>query len=317
MAKLFVPAALAVTAAAAANHLFRRDMTRARARLAVVPRTAIATSLGEVEYAAVGDGEPILVIHGIFGGCDQGLECFDELLPDRRVIAPSRFGYLGSSLPPKATPALQADAFAELLNTLGIDHVDVFGYSAGSASALQLALRHPSRVRALVVLCGDWPGPTAAAPPAPMKVAFRSDAIMWLATTLAGPRLLRFVAGVPASFGLTAADRAKARRMIQMMFPVRERSAGIIFDAYTGNPDVNGHPLESIDVPTLVVHARDDTMASYDAAVAAAERIPGARHVGLARGGHLMLGQQDTIRAEVRSFLDAAGAAHLGLPTTA
>ena len=93
----------------------------------------------------MGSGEPLLVIHGIFGGCDAGMVSFDDLLDDRRVVAPSRFGYLGSTVPTGATPALQADVFVELLNHLGMDQVDVMGYSAGSTSAIQLALRHPQR----------------------------------------------------------------------------------------------------------------------------------------------------------------------------
>ena len=278
-------------------------MTRAGERLSDVPRAVVHTSFGAVEYADVGEGEPLLVIHGIFGGRDQGLESFDGLLSDRRVLAPSRFGYLGSSMPHGATPGLQADALVELLDALGIERIDVIGYSAGSASALQLALRHPTRVRALIVMCGDWPGPTAAAPPRPLKLAYRSEAVMWLATTLAGPALLRFVAGVPRDFELSAADKAKARRMIKIMFPVRERWHGVIFDAYSGNPDVNVYPLDSIQVPTLVVHARDDTMASFASAEAAAQRIPDSHFVAHPRGGHLMLGQQASTQAWVAEFL--------------
>jgi pimeloyl-ACP methyl ester carboxylesterase len=55
------------------------------------------------------------------------------------VIAPSRFGSLGSALPPGATPADQGDAFAALLDALEITSADVVVFSAGAASALQLA----------------------------------------------------------------------------------------------------------------------------------------------------------------------------------
>lgn len=52
-----------------------------------------------MECAERGTGEPLLAIHAIFGGCDQGPVSVDGLFPGRRVIAPSRFSYLGSALP--------------------------------------------------------------------------------------------------------------------------------------------------------------------------------------------------------------------------
>ena len=77
-------------------------MNAARARLAAVDRHVISTRWGVVEYAEQGHGKPVLVVHGIFHNCVGGLLSVRDLLPNRRVIAPSRFGYLGSSMPPKA-----------------------------------------------------------------------------------------------------------------------------------------------------------------------------------------------------------------------
>jgi pimeloyl-ACP methyl ester carboxylesterase len=90
-------------------------------------------------------------VHGIFHNCVGGLLSVRDLFTDRPVIAPSRFGYLGSSMPVDATPEHQADALVALLDALDIDQVDVSGESAGATSALQLALRHPERVSHLAV----------------------------------------------------------------------------------------------------------------------------------------------------------------------
>jgi pimeloyl-ACP methyl ester carboxylesterase len=259
---------------AAGTRQFRRDDAAARARLDAVPRRVIDTNQGELEYADVGDGEPILAVHGIFGGCDAGLLSFGDLVPHRRVIAPSRFGYLGSAMPVGATPAMQADVFAELLDALGIDRLDIVAFSAGSTSSLQVALRHPDRIRHLVVMSGDWPGAFSKAPLPVEKFAYRSDLLMWLAKTLAGGTLFRLVAGIPKGFRFTESDRTQVRALIDSIFPVRDRSTGIIFDAYIGNPDVDIYPLEAITVPTLIVHSRDDTLASFRPAESAAARIP-------------------------------------------
>ena len=278
-------------------------------RLASVNGTLIHTSMGDVEYAEAGSGEPILVIHGIFGGCDAGLLSFDDVLTDRRVIAPSRFGYLGSSMPPSATPALQADAYSELLDRLGIGSTDVIGYSAGSSSAIQFALRYPNRVRHLVIMCGDLPGPTAVAPPPIARVLFRSDFIMWLAAVLARPTLMRFIGGLPKDANPSDEQRKILLRMVESIFPVRERSQGVLFDGFVSNPAVNAYPLEQIDVPILFVHARDDNLASFSAAQAAAARVPGARLLTLENGGHIMLGQREAIRAVLTEFLSASATA--------
>lgn len=292
--------------AAAVIRQFRGDDAAAGARLAAVPRRVVDTDHGEVEYAEVGIGEPILVVHGIFGGCDAGLLSFGDLVPHRRVLAPSRFGYLGSAMPVGATPAMQADAFAELLDALGIDQLDVVAFSAGSTSALQFALRHPGRIRHLVVMSGDWPGAFPQAPLALEKLFYQSDLLMWLAKTVGGGALFRLVAGIPRGFPLTEPDRTQVGALIDSIFPVRRRSTGVIFDAYIGNPDVDTYLLEAITVPTLIVHSRDDTLASFGPAESAAARIPHAQLLAHDSGGHLQLGRADETKAAVQAFLSLA-----------
>jgi pimeloyl-ACP methyl ester carboxylesterase len=116
---------------------YRRGTNAARARLTAVDRHVVSAEWGAVEYAEQGHGEPVLVVHGIFHNCVRGLLSVRDLVPDRRVIAPSRFGYLGSSMPPNAKPAQQADAFASLLDALDIGQVDVICesvYDIGAAT---------------------------------------------------------------------------------------------------------------------------------------------------------------------------------------
>jgi len=144
---------LAVLAVAAGVYaVFARDLRAARARLAGRSKT-VETSFGTLEYAVMGEGAPVLIVHGAEGGFDQGIDTTGALAGrGYRLIAPSRFGYLRSTLPGNPTAAMQADAYAQLLDRLGIDKVAVVGISAGAWSSLQFAIRHPERCRALVLL---------------------------------------------------------------------------------------------------------------------------------------------------------------------
>jgi len=171
---LLAALAAGVALPAAGTYLrYRRDLNAARARLAAVDRHVISTRWGTVEYAERGRGDPVLVVHGIFHNCVGGLLSVRDF-SDRRFIAPSRFGYLGSNMPLDATPAHQADALAALLDALGIEQLDVIGESAGATSALQLALRHRERVKHLAVLVGNLPGsPTAVVQPSLAKLVNR------------------------------------------------------------------------------------------------------------------------------------------------
>ena len=90
---------------------YRRDTHAARARVAAVERHVVWTAWGAVEYAEQGHGDTVLAVHGIFHNCVGGLLEVRDLLTDRRVIAPSRFGYLGSSMPPNATWFVGTRAF--------------------------------------------------------------------------------------------------------------------------------------------------------------------------------------------------------------
>lgn len=279
---------------------YRRDIRAAQDRLATCDRQVITTAVGGIEYVERGTGEPLLVSHGIFGSCESAL-LFGDLFGDRRVIAPSRFGYLGSSMPTGATPADQADAFVALLDALGISAVDVVGISAGTTSVLQLALRHPERVKHLVVLSGNLPGsPTAVVQPSWARLVNR-QLQMWAIKVFA-PATMGFLAGVPRRLLMTGDDAHFVAEFIERLFPVTPNLAGVTFDAFVSNVDVNSYELETIRVATLLIHAKDDPLVSYDAAERAANRIPGAHLVSLDSGGHLMVGQTDTVRNELASF---------------
>ena len=282
---------------------YQADLARARRRLVESGSQLAQTGCGPIEYATAGEGIPVLEVHGIFGGFDQGLVAARPLVDDGyRIIAPSRFGYLGTPLPPDASPASQADAHACLLDHLVIERSAVMAHSAGSVSAIQLALRHPERVTALVLMVPAAPGPGPMAPPRPLVHAlFRTDALFWFLATFFPSSV---PIGVPRDLKLTADDRAEISRIMETLLPATSRRDGFLFDMFVSAPTINSDlPFGEVSVPTLVVTAPDDPLASPENARRLATLIPSASLFEVERGGHLLLGHAEVVGNQVKRFI--------------
>ena len=299
---------IAVAGAAVAVR-YRRDMRAARERIERSGSRVVLTDYGSIAYARAGSGYPVLVVHGNAGGFDQGLLLAGWTIdPGFQVIAPSRFGYPGSPMPPDPSVAMQADAFAALLDALAIEQAAVVGYSAGSASALQFAVRHPERLSALVLVEPVAPGKGPVMPKPIFTVFFKNDFIYWATITyfqsiVGGPW-----AGVPPGLRLTPKDKAEIRELLMSLLPVSARVDGSSFDIYVSTPGLldapeNDYPFGSIGAPTLVVSAVDDPLALHENARALAEKIPNARLQAVPGGGHMLLGHHEEVRQGITGFL--------------
>lgn len=308
-------AAVLATGGAGAWGAFSADLERARARLA--GRSQIARSrFGPVEYAIAGRGPPVLMVHGTGGGFDQGLSFTERLVAlGYRIIAPSRFGYLRSAMPDDPSSDNQADAFVDLLDALGIDKVPVLGGSAGALSANAFAIRHPNRCSALGALVPATfvpnrpPVRPSAIGAAIMEYGLKSDFLFWSGLKLAPSSLTAaLLATDPAVVEeADATERERVRRILREIFPVSARAQGLLNDAkLAGNPAPQA--LEKIRAPTLAVSLEDDRFGTFEAAKHIATTVPGARLVSWPRGGHVWVGHDEAMFAEVDAFLRGAAA---------
>ena len=109
------------------------------------------TAKGPIEYRFEGSGPTVLVLNG--SHCNRETRLSHERLTEHgfSVLTPSRPGY--DSTPSEVGRSAQeaADALAALLDTLQIPVADVIGISGSGPTALAFALRHPSRIRKLIM----------------------------------------------------------------------------------------------------------------------------------------------------------------------
>ena len=284
----------------------RADLRTAQSRLHATwaPVHRLSTDRATIEYADHGSGPAVLVLHGNGGGWDQGLDWARRRLgEDRRVLAVSRFGYLGSTVPPSATTADQADVLAGLLDSLGIDRIDVVTLSAGSAAGLQFAIRHPARVRSLVLEAPAVPSSAPTVPPAPvLRGLLRAEFLFWLLTRY--PPLVAPMVG-SSWHRLPDGDKRELAEIMATTLPMRPRVDGVVFDSYVAIPEVCAGRLDwdAVRAPTLVITAENSIVPRPADAAALVDRLPDARLLTLASGGHTLLGNVAELRRVYADFL--------------
>ena len=112
-------------------------------------------SNAQLRYAVLGEGEPVLLIHGT-NLCDSlvsGLTFYEPLTKDYRIISYYRAGYNGSTLAKDSlTIEEMADHMKELLDHLGIEKAHIVGYSFGGVVAFQFLLKYPERAHTAALL---------------------------------------------------------------------------------------------------------------------------------------------------------------------
>ena len=274
----------------------------------------VPSRFGQIEFATVGEGPPVLVAHGGAGGFDQVIAAAGRLIAaGYQVVAPSRFGFLRSASPNDPSPGNQADAFVALLDALRIQSLPVVGISVGTLSALQFAVRHPDRCRSLTVIVPAASAVLAAQGPLPDQSPIAkaiiwyiasSDFLFWLGMTLARDRMIRSMLATDPAVVASASlpERQRALNMLWNLMPIGRRSQGILNDVrFASAPQ--SIAVEEIKAPTLVVSLEDDFYRTLAPARFIAAHVPGARLLTYASGGHAWVGHDAELFAEVEAFI--------------
>jgi pimeloyl-ACP methyl ester carboxylesterase len=254
-----------------------------------------------LHWESAGEGEPVLLIMGLGLSGGAWWRTVPVLSRRLRVITFDNRGVGRSRAHSYAytTEAMADDAVA-VLDAAGEEAVHVYGISLGGMVAQQLALRHPRRVRSLV-LGATQPGGRHAQPPEPEVLEFFRRRLHLAAEDAAW-------ASVAFNYGPRCRDQHPERIAEDIAHRLRHSFSEHAYRAqlYAATMHNCYSRLDRIRVPTLVVHGRHDRMIPVANAELIAERMPAAELRVLEDCGHLYPTEEPSVDEAIVGFLEDA-----------
>jgi pimeloyl-ACP methyl ester carboxylesterase len=256
----------------------------------------------------MGEGPPLLLVHGLAGCWQNWLENIPHLARTHRVIVPDLPGFGTSEMPRREISMPGYASFLDALcDELGVEGaLPVVGNSMGGLIAAELTLAAPSRVERLALV----------SPAGVTTEHIRREPV------LAVSQLLARVDGWGQPYRKQIAGRAGLRRIALGLVCHRPDllPASLVYELMQGagkpgflpaQSAILGHPLcerlGQISCPTLIVWGKNDHIIPVRDADRLNGYIPHARKVVLPRTGHVaMLERPGTFHALLDEFLGAA-----------
>lgn len=220
-----------------------------------------------IYYETYGAGPPVLVLHGGFGSIGDMSYQIMALATTQFVVAADSRGH-GWSTDSDAplSYALMSDDMLKLLDHLKIDQIDVVGWSDGGIIGLDLAMRHPERIRRLVVIGANYD----------------VDGLVDMLPIGSG------IPHVPLRYRLLAGNPAFYRKVVTM---------------WQTQPHYTLNELGHIKAPTLVMAGEYDVIKREHTDLLA-RAIPGGQEVIIEGGAHTMpLDEPGIVNAYIQKFL--------------
>ena len=293
------------------RRLFRADrpVAKVEARWGGPPSQFVAVGGLRTHYRDRGDPrgtEPaLLLLHGSYASLHAWEGWGDALPSRRRVVALDLPGHGLTGPDPRRrySPAAMADFVAAFASALELETVAVAGNSMGGRVAAEVALRHPERVRALVLI--DAAG-LRLEPPAPLRLRFfecrAADRLArWITPRSALRRSLREAWGNPAGVTERLVDRCE-----DMILRLWNRGAARAALRQEGQEAFEAR-LPRIVAPTLIMWGARDRWIPVSNARRFHERIRGSKVVIFEELGHVPM-EEDPVRTAVEAlrFLESS-----------
>ena len=249
------------------------------------PEVASTIDVGGIatNYHDVGEGDPVLLIHGSGPGVSAWANwrgVLPTLSQQHRVIAPDVLGFGYTERPEGVTydMATWTQHLVGLLDALGLERVAVVGNSFGGALALNIATHHPERVDKLVLM---------GAAGVPFEITEGLDNVWGFEPSLANMIELMDVFAYDkslltedlAQLRLDAATRPGVHEAFSAMFPApRQRWVEAL-----AVPDAD---IRALTQPALILHGRDDEVIPLSTSMRLHELIDDSQLHVFGRCGH-------------------------------
>lgn len=245
----------------------------------------VATSRGDVHYNEVGEGQPLILLHGSGPGA-TGWSNFAKnmsVLGEKyRCIAIDMPGW-GKSFPVSLEERKHAETALEIMDILGLEKAAFIGNSMGGATSIRFAAMHHDRVSHLITmgsgaggvrLYGAGDGPTEG-----LKV-------LWKAYRDPSPESMRELVEIMTFDKANASDELVTQRSESARSRPDHLENFIEGLGRPRFPFVSDDELRAISAPTLLIHGRDDRVVHFENSLYLVSLIPNSRLVLLNRCGH-------------------------------
>jgi len=133
-----------------------------------------------------------------------------------------------------------------------------------------------------------------------------SDFLFWAAMHLAPNQVTKMVLATPPEQVSAASPNEQARvaALLASILPVSRRAQGLQADSVMGR-SLRPYALGAVQAPTLIISTRDDGYKTFEGAQYTADRIADSKFIGYESGGHLWVGHDDELRAEILKLLNS------------
>ena len=254
-------------------------------------------------YELHGEGEPLLLIRGLGSTCEGFAAQVEGLAPHFQVISFDNRCVGRTDQPQQPfTIADMADDTAALLDALEVESAHVFGVSLGGMVAQEFVLRHPHKVKRLVLACTHAGPRTATRAPEWAVQIFNESRDM--------PREAALRYSIPLLFAKKTVEeqpelveealRAMARNNQPKSSYLLQLGAVMMHDTFDRLPEIKH--------ATLVMTGTEDTLVDPGNSRLISERIPGARLVEFPETGHVFFTEKpDDVNRVLIDFFQGNG----------